>query len=272
MAQNASVFLFTEKKVAEGATNQDSALPCFTLPVLVFDHLFFPLSQVVLSQKQGTQRTDREGRPPQATQTPTGTMASSSNRALAAVVTAFALAVTHVVEHAEAHPNCSGDFAPDLDVSSSFCPSDNVDGFCCNAAQEESIETNYNLAGVSGRCAEMYQEVCVTLYKSTNVFAFVVVMIRDKMEHNFKKKSRCVRFQSTLSQSLKKYRSTCGTAGLRPYHSDETPLSREHDPLLIIKALWLASVDHDRDVLCKVRISTCGMRAEQNFCGHPPAK
>lgn len=86
-------------------------------------------------------------------------MVSSLNRALAAVVAAVALSATNVVRQAEAHPNCADDFAPDLDVSSSFCPNDNPDGFCCNAAQESSIETNYNLAQVSGRCAELYLEV-----------------------------------------------------------------------------------------------------------------
>lgn len=86
-------------------------------------------------------------------------MAPSSNRALAAVAAVLALAATKVVQQAEAHPNCFGDFAPELNPSSSFCPDDNVDGFCCTAAQEGAIEKNYNAAGVTGKCADMYLEV-----------------------------------------------------------------------------------------------------------------
>eukprot|EP00752_Nemacystus_decipiens_P008422 g7528.t1 len=86
-------------------------------------------------------------------------MASSSTRALAAVVAAFALTASNVVRQAEAHPNCLGDFAPDLDVSSSFCPADNADGFCCTPQQETAIESIYNAAGVTGKCADLYKEV-----------------------------------------------------------------------------------------------------------------
>ena len=86
-------------------------------------------------------------------------MAPSSNRALAAVAAAFALTATNVVQQAQAHPNCVGDFAPDTDPSSSFCPADNPDGFCCTPQQETAIEANYNSAGVTGRCAEMFLEV-----------------------------------------------------------------------------------------------------------------
>eukprot|EP00903_Cladosiphon_okamuranus_P016927 g15603.t1 len=62
-------------------------------------------------------------------------------------------------EKAEAHPNCLGDFAPDLDAEAQFCPNTNEDGFCCNGPQEESIQANYELAGVTGKCADLYQEV-----------------------------------------------------------------------------------------------------------------
>lgn len=111
---------------------------------------------------------ERSSRPPHALQHTAGKMASPSSRALAAVVAAFALTATNVVQQAEAHPNCLGDFAPDNDVSSSFCPADNPDGFCCTPQQETAIETNYNNAGATGRCAEMYQEV--RIYKRPTIY------------------------------------------------------------------------------------------------------
>lgn len=110
----------------------------------------------------GTQRLDRESRHPHAPQQYTaGKMTSLPNRALAAVAV-FALTATNVVQQTEAHPNCIGDFAPDLSGDSGFCPNEYDDGFCCSGAQEVGIEVDYDAAvaaGATGRCAEMYQEV-----------------------------------------------------------------------------------------------------------------
>lgn len=88
-----------------------------------------------------------------------GNMAVSSNRALAAAVAVIALTASNVVQQAEAHPNCVGDFAPELDISSDFCPNDNKDGFCCDGNQEAAIKLTFDAAALTGRCAEMYQEV-----------------------------------------------------------------------------------------------------------------
>lgn len=101
-------------------------------------------------------------------------MASSSNRALAAVVAAFCLAATNVVQQAEAHPNCLGDFAPDLSADAQFCPDTNVDGFCCNGPQEASIQANYDLAGATGACADLYEEVCTRARFSLSHVQFLV--------------------------------------------------------------------------------------------------
>lgn len=61
----------------------------------------------------------------------------------------------------EGHPLCYLDAtSPVLDATSTFCPNDDPDGFCCTADDEAALQSTFLASGVTGTCADLYQEVC----------------------------------------------------------------------------------------------------------------
>lgn len=63
--------------------------------------------------------------------------------------------------HVEGHPLCYiGDVDPSQGVTSTFCPNEEPDGFCCDAAQEAGIQTDFEASGATGTCGDLFQEVC----------------------------------------------------------------------------------------------------------------
>jgi len=75
-----------------------------------------------------------------------------------ASVTICILLWSHVLQQAEAHPNCINDASPSRNVKPRFCPSFDQ-GFCCDPAQEADIQRQYSAADATGRCAAMFKEV-----------------------------------------------------------------------------------------------------------------
>lgn len=97
---------------------------------------------------------------PRSSQRQMASSPATTNRYRSVVVAAcYALTATNVLQRASSHPNCINDFAPSLGATSTFCPNESDDGFCCNAAEEWDIQFNFESSGATGECAELHKEV-----------------------------------------------------------------------------------------------------------------